>query len=126
GLDLADAAFDETLLLARGVVFGVLLEVAVRARFCDRSDDTRAVDGFQLLQFRAQALGTGFGHGGSLHVRDSLLLMRRPAGSRPRSIHWMRGMRLQAAATASPEVADVRRPSSACNSCRLITPPSSR
>jgi hypothetical protein len=31
-----DAAFDEALLLARGVVLGVLLEVAVRARLGDR------------------------------------------------------------------------------------------
>ena len=36
GLDLADAALDEALLLARGVVLGVLGEVAVRARLGDR------------------------------------------------------------------------------------------
>src|SRR6185437_6489735 len=73
GFDLSNTAFDETLLLARRMVFGVFLEVAVRARFGNRGNDPRAVDGFQLLQLCAQALGTGFGHGGSLHVRDSFV-----------------------------------------------------
>ena len=42
-LDLADAAFDEALLLARRVIFGVLREVAVAARLGDRLDDPRTV-----------------------------------------------------------------------------------
>ena len=46
-LDLLDAAFDEALLLARGVVLGVLAQVAVRARLGDRLDDARALLGLE-------------------------------------------------------------------------------
>src|SRR5687767_8605245 len=42
-LDLLDAALDEALLLARGVVLGVLRKVAVRARLGDGADDGRPV-----------------------------------------------------------------------------------
>ena len=53
-LDLVDAALDEALLLARGVVLGVLRQVAVAARLGDRLDDVRPVLGLQALQLRAQ------------------------------------------------------------------------
>ena len=49
--------FDETLLLARGVVLGVLGQVAVAARLGDRLDDARAVLALQPLELVAQRLG---------------------------------------------------------------------
>ena len=53
-LDLLDAALDEALLLACGVVFGVLAQIAVRARLGDRLDDARALLGLEPLQLGAQ------------------------------------------------------------------------
>src|SRR5690606_22665840 len=55
-LELLDAALDEALLLARGVVLGVLFQVAVRTRLGDGIDDGRSLDALQLFQLRAQAL----------------------------------------------------------------------
>src|SRR3546814_15275317 len=55
-LELLDPAFDEALLLARGVVLGVLLQVAVRTRLGDRVDHRRALDRLAFVQLRAQAL----------------------------------------------------------------------
>src|SRR3546814_13576660 len=55
-LELLDAALDEALLLARGVVLGVFLQVAVRTRFGDRVDHRRALDRLEFVQLRAQAL----------------------------------------------------------------------
>src|SRR5690606_30719982 len=49
-LELLDAALDEALLLARGVVFRVFLQVAVRTRLGDRIDDGRTLDALQLFQ----------------------------------------------------------------------------
>src|SRR5690606_30848860 len=57
-LELLDAALDEALLLARGVVFRVFLQVAVRTRLGDRSDDGRTLDALPLFQLRAQTLRT--------------------------------------------------------------------
>src|SRR5579885_2390338 len=51
GFQFLDAAFQEALLLARGVVFGVLAQIAVCARLRDRRDDARAFHGFQPFQF---------------------------------------------------------------------------
>ena len=56
-LDVLDAPFDEALLLARGVILGVLAQIAVRARLGDRLDDARPVLGLEALQLAAQALG---------------------------------------------------------------------
>ena len=42
-LDLHDAALDEALLLARGVILGVLRQIAVAARLGDRLDDARPI-----------------------------------------------------------------------------------
>ena len=67
GLDLADAAFDESLLLARGVVFGVLGEVAVAARLGDRLDDARPILALQPLQFVAQRFSAAQGHRSAFH-----------------------------------------------------------
>jgi hypothetical protein len=53
---LLDAAFDEALLLAGGVVLGVFLQVAMRARFGNGVDDLGAFHRFQLVQFLAQPL----------------------------------------------------------------------
>src|SRR5690606_26552667 len=55
-LELLDAALDEALLLARGVVLGVLLEVAVRARLGDRLDHRRPLVRLEVVEFGAQAL----------------------------------------------------------------------
>jgi hypothetical protein len=53
-LKLLDAALDEALLFARGVVFGVLGQVAMLARLGDGADDGRTVHRLQLLQFGIQ------------------------------------------------------------------------
>ena len=42
-LEFGDAALDEGLAFARGVVFGVFRQVAMRARLGDRADDRRAL-----------------------------------------------------------------------------------
>jgi len=66
-LELRDAALDEALLLARRVVFGVLREVAVRARLGNHLAHMRPLDGLQALQLRAQQLGASRGHRGFRH-----------------------------------------------------------
>ena len=55
-------------LLPRGVVFGILRQVAMRARFGDRADDRRAFLGLQLAQFLFEPRQTFRGHGELLHV----------------------------------------------------------
>src|SRR5581483_3038125 len=67
-LQFLDAAFQEALLLARGVVFGVLAQIAVCARFRNGRDDAWTFDGFQPFQFGAQPVRAGFGHGCSFHA----------------------------------------------------------
>ena len=57
GLDLLDTALGETLLLLGGVVFGVLLEVAMLARLGDRLDDARPVLCLETLQLGLELLG---------------------------------------------------------------------
>src|SRR4029079_11290938 len=54
-----------------GVVLGVLLEVAVRARLGDRGDHRRPLHRAQLLELLAQALGPGGGQGGDAHAPSS-------------------------------------------------------
>src|SRR5690606_21905332 len=70
-LQLIDAALDETLLLAGGVVLGVLLEVAVRARLGDRLHDARALDRLQPIELFAQAFDAALGQWGSSHACSS-------------------------------------------------------
>ena len=72
GLEFLDAALDEALLLARGVVLGVFLQVAVRARLGDGLDDARALLALEAFQFLAQALGALLGHGSTIHASSSL------------------------------------------------------
>ena len=43
-LDFLDAAFGETLLLAGGMVFGILLQITMRARLRDGLDDAGTVN----------------------------------------------------------------------------------
>src|SRR6185436_11711251 len=53
--------------LARGVILGVLGEIAVLARLRDRADDGRALDRLQLLQlFYQTAIAVG-GHRDLVH-----------------------------------------------------------
>src|SRR5437899_2662114 len=54
--DLGDTALDERLLLARGVVFRVLGEVAVRPGFGDRLGDGVPVDALEAIELVAQTL----------------------------------------------------------------------
>ena len=54
-LELDDPALDEALPFARRVVFGVLREIAVLARFGDGADDRRPLDGFQPLQLSSRS-----------------------------------------------------------------------
>ena len=79
--DVFDAAFDEALTLAGGVVFGVFLEVAVFARFGDGLDDGGAVYGFELFQFGAQGFGAAGGHGDFVHRIFLALSLSRDSGS---------------------------------------------
>src|SRR5262249_17453403 len=53
-LDLGEPTLDEALALARGMIFGVLREVAVLARLRDRLDDRRALDKLQMLRLFLQ------------------------------------------------------------------------
>ena len=55
-LQFGDAAFDEGLAFARGVVFSVFRQIAVRARFRDRADDGRAFLRLQLAKLVFQPL----------------------------------------------------------------------
>src|SRR5690606_23968815 len=64
-LQLLDAALDEALLLARGVVLGVLLEVAVGAGLGDGGDHFRPLHRLEVVKLLAQALGALERHGGS-------------------------------------------------------------
>ena len=59
----ADTPFDETLLFASSVVFGVFFQITVFTRFGDRFNDARAVFAFQFFKFGAQCLLAFFGHG---------------------------------------------------------------
>jgi integron integrase len=81
GLDVADTRFYEPLVVARGLVLGVLREVAVRARLGDGLRGLGALDVLELLQLGAQELGAAQGHGG-LHListAGSALAWRRRA-----------------------------------------------
>src|SRR3546814_3913107 len=62
GLDFLDASFVEAVLFARGVIFGVFLEVAVLARLFDRRNDLRPHLALALAEFFAQLLGAAQGH----------------------------------------------------------------
>src|SRR5439155_4562334 len=75
-LQLVDAPLDERLLLARGVVLGVLREVAVRARLGDRLDDRRALDALEAVELVPQALEARPRHRRALH-RHGVTLARR-------------------------------------------------
>src|SRR3569832_113642 len=55
-LEFGNAALEEALLLFGGMVFGVLLQFAVRTRLGDRIDDARPLYRFEPLQFFTQAL----------------------------------------------------------------------
>ena len=68
--ELVDAALGETLLLARRVILGVFLQIAVRARLGDRLDDAGTLDALQTVQLRAQAFGALLGHRCSLHANS--------------------------------------------------------
>src|SRR4029077_16988017 len=56
-LDVLDATLDESLTVLRSLVFSVFTDVALRAGFCDRIDDARAIDSLEPLQLFAQLLG---------------------------------------------------------------------
>src|SRR6516165_2352706 len=62
-LQLGDAAFDEGLALARGMVLGIFREVAMGAGFGDSPDDGRAFICLQIPQFILECHETRGGHG---------------------------------------------------------------
>jgi hypothetical protein len=66
-VQFADAAFDEALLLLGGMVFGVLGQVAVRARFSDRRDYVRALNRFEVLELSLKRSMAFCGHGNAFH-----------------------------------------------------------
>ena len=61
-LQLDHAAFDKSLSFLRGVIFGVLRQVAVGAGFFDHADDGRPLDGFQMIDLVLQGLVALAGH----------------------------------------------------------------
>src|SRR5262249_16041965 len=60
-------ALDEALALLRGVVFGVLGEVAMRARFGNRLDDRRALDALQVTKLFLELAVAAPGHPHFVH-----------------------------------------------------------
>jgi hypothetical protein len=55
-IDLLDATLDESLLLARGVVLGVLAQVAVRPSLGDRLYDPRPILGLEPPKLNSKPL----------------------------------------------------------------------
>ena len=55
-LDLGDLRLDLALALLGGMIFGILGKVAVRARFFDRVDDRRPLDGLEVPNVAVQLL----------------------------------------------------------------------
>src|SRR5438445_979030 len=66
--EFLDAAFDESLQFARGVILGVFLQIAVRTRFGNLRNDARPLLGLQPIEFAARALGALRGHWRTLHA----------------------------------------------------------
>src|SRR5690606_16402209 len=77
GLDLGNAALDEALLLPRGVVLGVLLQITVFACFRDRLNDARPGLGFEPMQLSPQLLRTSDGQRNLGHDAISLISLCR-------------------------------------------------
>src|SRR6185312_2872173 len=82
-LDLGNAALIMRLLLLGGVIFRVFGEIAMRARFGNMLDDTRALDRLALLQL---VLKRGIAESGHRylfhHLPSSFNLMRANRGAR--------------------------------------------
>ena len=84
-LDVGDHRLDLALALLGRMIFGVLGEVAVRARFLDRLDDRRTLDRFQVPHLVVQlavALGQHRHLVGSRHL-SSFLFKTPPAAPLP-------------------------------------------
>src|SRR5579862_2200553 len=75
-LEFAEAALDKALALARGVVLGVLRQVAMRARLGDGADNGRTIDRFEALQLVLQAVVTVDGHRDFVHRTEFALVAR--------------------------------------------------
>src|SRR6185312_12405368 len=71
GLQLGNAALDEALLLARRMVFRVLLEVTVRARLGNGGNDAWPAGELQALELGPQPGGASLGDGCTIHVFNS-------------------------------------------------------
>ena len=71
-IDLPDAAFDEALLLAGGVVLRVLAQVAVRASLGNRLDHARAILGLEPAQLNPELVGALLSQWLTRHTRTSL------------------------------------------------------
>ena len=67
-LDIADARFEEALPILRGIVVGVLRNVAVRAGLGERVHHRRPLNCFQPLELGLEALGAFDRHRNSGHV----------------------------------------------------------
>ena len=66
-LKVQKAAFNEALLFARGMVFGVLRQVAVAARLGDGADHRRTIDRFQALDLLLKVVIPVRGHRNLVH-----------------------------------------------------------
>ena len=76
-----DAAFDEALAFLGGVIFGILRQIAMGARFRDRLDDLMAVHVLEPVQLVFQGLEARSRHRNFFHHRQSRWAKRtlRPA-----------------------------------------------
>jgi hypothetical protein len=70
-LQFGDAALDEGLAFSGGMVFGVLREIAVRARFRDLADDRRTLSRLEVAELVCQPFQAWGGHRELLHDTPS-------------------------------------------------------
>jgi len=70
-LQIVDAPLDERLLLARGVILGVLRQIAVRARLGDRLDDGGPLHALEAVELVPQPLEARARHRRALHRHGS-------------------------------------------------------
>ena len=76
-LEFGNSALDEGLFLARGVIFGVLRQIAMLARLGDRLNHGRPLVGLQMRQFRLDCVEPLWGEGNLFHCSVVCSIHRR-------------------------------------------------
>ncbi len=72
-LEVGDARLGDALLLLGGMIFGILRQIAVGARFGDLLDDARALDGLEILDLSLKRSIALRGHRHLVHISRSSL-----------------------------------------------------